>query len=147
MLYIKGNDARPNVLGGLFMSKFTTLFLTTAALLCIVLTAASCSDVSVRQTWRKMPGNGLPPHAPAHGRRRKEAGDLKITYDPDRDIYVVVNLPHHYYYNGSYYRLHNGSWQVALKIDGSWKTVPHKLLPPGLKPKQKTKRPPKARGR
>jgi len=44
-------------------------------------------------------------------------------------------------------RRHNGNWQVALKIDGSWKTVPRKLLPPGLKPKQKTKQLSKARGR
>jgi len=44
-------------------------------------------------------------------------------------------------------RRHNGNWQVALKIDGNWKTIPHKSLPPGLKMKQKAKQPSKAQPR
>lgn len=74
------------------MKKLIALPAAIAVLLFISLMTASCSDTSIRQTWRKMPGNGPPAHAKAHGRRRKEATELEIIYDKNLDIYIVVDL-------------------------------------------------------
>ena len=61
-------------------------------------------------------GHGPPPHAPAHGYRRKQqqayhhqGGDAKLAFDSDLGVYVVLDLPHHYYFDGVYLRIEDGS--------------------------------------
>jgi hypothetical protein len=124
-------------MGEKIMKRSITLSAGAAVLIFISLLTTSCSETTVRQTsGKKMPGNGPPAHAPAHGRRAKEAGEIKIVYDSERDIYIVIGIPQHYYFEGHYYRLRHRNWQMSTAIDGKWKTIKTKQLPPGLQVKK-----------
>ncbi len=84
-------------------------------------------------------GHGPPPHAPAHGHRRKHhdsAGDLKLIFDSELGVYVVVDIPNHYYSDGYYLRIENGSWYASTKLESGWKLRSSDSLPPGLRKKQ-----------
>lgn len=87
-------------------------------------------------------GHGPPPHAPAHGYRRKHhdqhhGGDVELVFDSGLGVYVVVGFPSHYWLEGTYYREQGGSFQVAASIDGPW--TASRSLPPGLAGKAKGK--------
>jgi hypothetical protein len=113
-----------------------------AALICAVLFLGSCSTVGIRRTSRVKigRGNGPPPHAPAHGYRHKyrEQG-VELVYDSGRGVYIVVDLPDHYYCDGRFFRLHNARWEVSLQVSGGWKPVYEDSIPPGLRGKGKAK--------
>jgi hypothetical protein len=114
--------------------KFKLSFLSIVVLVCAALMLASCSCPTVGiGSGRK---NGPPPHAPAHGYRHKHHG-IEIIFDSEWGIYVVVGFPGHYYYKGHYYRFHEAHWEMGIHIDGPWKAVSVKSLPPGLRNKGK----------
>ncbi len=84
-------------------------------------------------------GHGPPPHAPAHGYRRKQqqayhhqGGDAKLAFDSDLGVYVVLDLPHHYYFDGVYLRIEDGHWYGSSHLDGGWRPRAGSSLPPGL---------------
>jgi hypothetical protein len=120
-----------------------------AAAMVMALTLAACShdtvvvaggDSGYAQPDR---GHGPPPHAPAHGYRRKHhdahhAGDLELVFDSGLGVYVVIGFPSHYWLDGTYYRERAGSFEIAASIDGPWSTS-RTALPPGLAGKAKGK--------
>ena len=78
---------------------------------------------------------GPPPHAPAHGYRRKHdthAGQVELVFDSGLGVYLVVGWPGHYWQDGHYYREVDGAWQVSARLDTGWSAAPAKRLPPGL---------------
>jgi hypothetical protein len=84
-------------------------------------------------------GQGPPPHAPAHGHRRKQqdsAGDVKLVFDSKLGVYVVIDMPNHYYWNGYYLRIEDGSWYASAELEGDWAPRASNSLPPGLRKKQ-----------
>jgi hypothetical protein len=83
---------------------------------------------------------GPPPHAPAHGHRRvhdAHRGDVELVFDSDLGVYVVVDLPNHYYWNGTYLRITDDGWLASAELSGGWETCASDSLPPGLRKKDK----------
>jgi hypothetical protein len=59
-------------------------------------------------------------------------------YDSQRDVYVVVNFPNHYYRDECYYREMRSGWEISvISVEGPWKPVAYDRLPPGLAKKIK----------
>jgi hypothetical protein len=95
-------------------------------------------------------GHGPPPHAPAHGERRKHrhADDgWELVFDSNLGVYVVVDLPDYYYWDGYYLRIEDGRWQASTRVDGEWQPRSEDSLPPGLRKKHAKGRPKHHRGR
>ena len=117
------------------------------ALVCSVLAVmlSGCSHVSSVATGKRGPyashdrdGHGPPPHAPAHGHRRKQhgsGGDIELAFDSDLGVYVVIDLPNHYYWDSYYLRIEDGSWYVSSELEGHRKPRSSDSLPPGLRKK------------
>jgi hypothetical protein len=90
-------------------------------------------------------GHGPPPHAPAHGHREKHhgpSGDVELTFDSGLGVYVVVDLPNHYYWDGTYLRIEDGRWYASAELGGDWSPRSESALPPGLRKKQAGHGPP-----
>jgi hypothetical protein len=86
-------------------------------------------------------GNGPPPHAPAHGYRRKQQTDLgsvDLVFDSGLGVYVVVGWPDHYWYQDRYYRWVDGVWMASAQLDAGWLTCSSGKVPPGLVKKHAT---------
>lgn len=116
--------------------KFKLLSLSAVVLVCAMLMLVSCTSIKVGAgSGRK---HGPPPHAPAHGYRHKHHG-VELVFDSEWGVYVVVDFPSHYYCKGHYYRLRESRWVRSVHIDGPWKSVSEKSLPPGLRNKEKGK--------
>ncbi|MBN2317014.1 MAG: hypothetical protein JXM79_24015 [Sedimentisphaerales bacterium] len=117
--------------------KAKTSFFVTS--ICALLITASCSEeVAYR---RPVPGRGYgpPAHAPAHGHHRKYVEGVELIYDAGLGLYVVVGYTDYYYYDGTFYRLHAGLWEMSLYPDRDWEPLYHKPLPPGLRAKSNGK--------
>ena len=110
--------------------KAITSFVITTT--CALLMTASCSEDVVYR--RPIPGrrHGPPAHAPAHGHRRKYVEGVELIFDAGMGVYVVVGCVDHYYYDGTFFRLHGGVWEVSLYPDRGWGPLGHKSLPSGL---------------
>jgi hypothetical protein len=111
------------------LRKITALL---AAWACALLLTTSCSKYGVRTGPVVRPGNGPPAHAPAHGYRNKQVCGVEIVFDAGRGVYVVVGMADHYYYDGYFYRLRTGVWEMSLKPDTGWAKVSIGSLPSGL---------------
>ena len=118
--------------------KLKFSFLLAAALTCSTLVLISCRSLAIGGPSGRKRGHGPPPHAPAHGYRHKQHG-VELVYDSGRGVYVVVELPNHFYFKGHYYRHRETQWEVGVHIDGPWELVSEKSLPPGLRGKEKGK--------
>ena len=112
--------------------KFKTVTSYVIAMICLLLMTASCSEEVVYRRPVPGRGHGPPPHAPAHGHRRKQGAGVELVFDAGMGVYVVVGCVDHYYYDGTFFRLHSGAWQVSLYPDRGWGPLGHKSLPPGL---------------
>lgn len=75
---------------------------------------------------------GPPSHAPAHGYRRKNRHGLEMTFDSSIGVYVMLNYPMHYYWDGRYYRKRKDTWETSADIDRKWKGIKKEQLPRGL---------------
>ena len=106
---------------------------------CLILTSLSCSRMSVHWSPGKKKGFGPPRHAKAHGYRRKLPTNVEVVFDTDCGVYVVVGMEKHFWLDGRYYRFYNGRWELSMTIDGGWRPIDVKILPPGLHGKYKTK--------
>ncbi|MGD8499580.1 MAG: hypothetical protein PVJ86_02980 [Phycisphaerales bacterium] len=102
---------------------------------CVLLVTTSCSSTRVYHPTGRRVGHGPPPHAPAHGHRRKQVGGVELVFDSHLGLYVVVGHPNHYYCDGHFYRLSGGVWEMSLRFDGGWAHTHGKPLPPGLQAK------------
>ena len=105
------------------------------ALICATVVFVSCRSVTYRGSsgWKR--GHGPPPHAPAHGYRQKHQG-VELVYDSGRGVYVVVELPNHFYFGGHYYRHGETQWEIGVHVDGPWEVVAEESLPKGLRGKK-----------
>jgi len=115
-------------------------FLSVVVPVCMLLMLVSCESFSigVGSGRRHKPKHGPPPHAPAHGYRHKYEG-VELVYDSGRGVYVVVDFPLHFYFEGSYYRYHEPHWEVSVHVEGPWESISEEALPPGLRVKGKGK--------
>ncbi|MFB0554382.1 MAG: hypothetical protein ACETWQ_13840 [Phycisphaerae bacterium] len=119
--------------------KAKNLISWTVVVMFLMLTSSSCSMRAVHWSPRKNRGFGPPPHAPAHGHRHKLPSEVKVTFDTDCGVYIVVGLDRHFWLDGRYYRFYNGQWELSMSIDSGWRAVDVETLPPGLRGKYKTK--------
>ena len=77
--------------------------------------------------------HGPPPHAPAHGYRQKhQTHDVDLVFDSGLGVYVVIDLPDHFFIDGRFYRLSGGVWHMSSKLDDGWITISGGALPKGL---------------
>jgi hypothetical protein len=85
-------------------------------------------------------GGGPPPHAPAHGYRRKQKdahGELELSFDAGLGVYVVVGFPNLYFYGDHYFRLADAGWQISVRHDSGFVAAAERDVPPGLRAKGK----------
>jgi hypothetical protein len=79
---------------------------------------------------------GPPPHAPAHGYRRKQhvqrGPDLELVFDSGLGVYVVVGTPDLYFFGDHYFRLGDAGWQISLQHDSGWTLAAQGQVPAGL---------------
>ncbi|MFX0204099.1 MAG: hypothetical protein ACFFCW_49000 [Candidatus Hodarchaeota archaeon] len=118
--------------------KIKSLLVWIAVVVFVVLTSSCSTTVSCRSPGKKR-GHGPPPHAPAHGYRRKLPSGVEVVFDFDCGVYVVVGLEKHFWLDGQYYRFCNGQWEFSMTIENGWKVVCEEKLPPGLRKKYKVK--------
>ena len=120
--------------------RFKSISLYVVVLVCATLMLVSCHRISIGagSGHRRVYRHGPPPHAPAHGYRHKQHG-VELVYDSGRGVYVVVDLPNHYYFRGRYYRRGEIQWEAGVHIDGPWEFVSADALPKGLRAKEKGK--------
>ncbi len=119
-------------------------FLSVVVPVCMLLMLVSCSSFSIgagsgrRHRPKQRAKHGPPPHAPAHGYRHKHQG-VELVYDSGHGVYVVIDLPNHYYFKGNYYRRGEVQWEAGVNIDGPWEFVSDDAMPKGLRAKEKGK--------
>jgi hypothetical protein len=79
-----------------------------------------------------------PAHAPAHGYRAKQHGPhhaperhagFEVVFDSERGVRVVVDFPGVFFSAGSFYRHHEGHWQVSGRADGGFTVVASESVP------------------
>ncbi len=96
-------------------------------------------------------GHGPPSHAPAHGHRRKHrhyGGNVELEFDTDDlGVYVVMNLPNHYYWRGTYLRIESDRWYASHDPYANWRPYRENSLPPGLRAKHGKSKHEKKRGK
>jgi hypothetical protein len=77
---------------------------------------------------------GPPPHAPAHGYRRKHQQDgVDMVFDSGLGLYVVVGTPDCWWNDGGYYRWRDGAWSIGAHLSGPWTSVSAEKVPAGLR--------------
>jgi hypothetical protein len=77
---------------------------------------------------------GPPPHAPAHGYRRKHQQDgVELVFDSGLGVYVVVGQTDCWWDDDHYYRWRDGVWLTAVHVSGPWSTVEVNVVPGGLR--------------
>jgi hypothetical protein len=120
--------------------RFKSISLSIVVLVCATLMLVSCSSFSIGagSGRRRVYRHGPPPHAPAHGYRHKQHG-VELVYDSGRGVYVVIDLPNHYYFKGRYYRRGEVQWEVGVQIDGPWEFISEDAMPKGIRAKEKGK--------
>lgn len=102
----------------------------------IVVTLTACYHVVVRPSGDEgvvAKETGPPPHAPAHGYRRKHQGGAELVFDAPLGVYVVVDQTEIYFSDGWFIRFRNGGWQVSASLGGPWKPRDADRVPPGLR--------------
>ena len=111
--------------------SYKRLCLFTIVLTFTVSLLVSCGKIETKVDKKPGIGHGPPPHAPAHGYRHKYQG-VKLVYDSDSGVYVVINFPLYFYSKGNFYRLKAEQWQTSVNVRGPWKLTDREQLPPGL---------------
>jgi hypothetical protein len=80
--------------------------------------------------------SGPDPYPPAYAYRYRHPHDrILLVYDPAIRVYTVTGYPNYYYSGGRYYRLKGNSWYRTSRLDGPWRVVTYKSVPPGLQKK------------
>jgi hypothetical protein len=79
--------------------------------------------------------SGPPPHAPAHGYRHKHRsshGDVQLVFDSGMGVYVLVDLPDHYFHGDRYFKHVKGAWYSSVRLDRDWVVISARKIPKGL---------------
>jgi len=76
-------------------------------------------------------GYAPPPYAPAPGYHQIYRGH-DIRYDANLGVYLIVDMPNHYFFNDNYYRYHEGRWYYSRDLEKHWRHYDERKLPPGL---------------
>lgn len=108
-------------------------FIHCAGVACLALMLPGCYPASVAVGPQR--SGGPPPHAPAHGYRRKNQDGLEMRFDSGLGVYVVLNHPLHFFWNSLYYRKRGNQWETSRNIHKKWKRIKKQKLPKGLKNK------------
>ena len=107
--------------------KRLSKILLTMAMVCAVLAASGCVAYPAHRGAVYPP----PPRAPAPGYHQEYRGhDLR--YDANLGVYVILDMPNHYFYHDNYYRYHRGRWYYSHDLKEHWRTYDERRLPPGL---------------
>ncbi len=93
-----------------------------------LISGCTSTGVYVGQSGAK----GPPPHAPAHGYRRKNRHGRHMTFDSNLGVYIMMDYPMHYYWDGRYYRKGKHQWESSKDINKKWKNIKKQKLPKGL---------------
>jgi hypothetical protein len=101
-------------------------------------TALACVAVAPRDEREsvvvKPRGKGPPPHAPAHGYRRKlEQDGVTLVLDTGRNVYVVVELESVFFFENRYFRRSDDRWYASSKPQAGWVVIAIDEVPPGLR--------------
>ena len=108
------------------MKGLSHLFRMTA-MSCAVAALAACVAYPAGQRESYPP----PPRAPAAGYHQEYRGhDLR--WNASLGVYVIMDMPNHYFYNGDYYRYHRGQWYYSRDMKKRWRHYDERKLPPGL---------------
>ena len=88
---------------------------------------------------------GSPPdHAPAHGRRSKEAhptnhphgsGGLEVVFDAGQGLHIAIGLPGVFFHSGHYYRHTTAGWQVSTTGKEGWRAAIRHSVPDRVRAK------------
>jgi hypothetical protein len=83
---------------------------------------------------------GPPPHAPAHGHRRKHGhhagSELVLEFDRDLGVHVVIGHRDHYWDGGRYLRWTGERWEASVAFEGGWVVIASGAdVPPALRNK------------
>jgi hypothetical protein len=78
---------------------------------------------------------GPPPHAPAHGYRRKHPSGPELRYDAGLGVYVVVGQTEVYFHDGWFIRVRSGAFEISAALAGPWRPGDASSIPPGLRAK------------
>ena len=113
------------------MNRRTFIHLFTLAGAALLLSACVSTGATVGHTGAK----GPPPHAPAHGYRRKNRHGIEMTFDSHLGVYALLNYPMHFYLDGNYYRKSKNKWESSKDIHRKWKSIKKQELPKGLQNK------------
>ena len=102
------------------------------ALAASTLTITGCAVYPVQQDYAYgQYSNGPPAYAPAHGYRTINHAP-NMVYDSHLGVYVLLDLPDHYYFNNVYYRYNRNNWFYRYKDTDKWRKFDKRKLPPGL---------------
>jgi hypothetical protein len=102
-----------------------------ATLACVVVKPPDRREVVVVRPDR---GHGPPPHAPAHGYRRKFQQDgVTLELDSGRGVYVVVGIDDLFFFDKRYYRCDDKGWFASARPDGGWVVIAVGDVPSGLR--------------
>ena len=71
---------------------------------------------------------GPPPHAPAHGYRRKHRNH-DLVYDSTLGVYVVLGLTDVWFFDGSYFRIRGDRWELSVATGGPWRVAAVSAVP------------------
>ena len=77
--------------------------------------------------------HGPPPHAPAWGYRCRQEKALRMEFDPELGVYIVLGTPNVYFFNGFFFKLKDKIWLRARDLNGPWVEIEVEDLPPGLR--------------
>ena len=97
----------------------------------IILPGCASTGITIGQPAKK----GPPAHAPAHGYRRKNRHGLQMTFDSNLGVYVLMDYPMHFYWDGRYFRKSKNKWESSSDINKKWKSIKKEQLPKGLQNK------------
>jgi hypothetical protein len=127
-------------MSGIAGSPFLRHLALGAALILAALPLAGCivhhhHDAPVPEAHPAQPArHGPPPHAPAHGYRKKHPRDgVDLAYDSEVGVYVVLGRPSVYWDGERYLRWSRVGWQVTARLDGVWVSVSADAVPSSLK--------------
>src|SRR5262245_10944020 len=93
----------------------------------LALPVAGCVVIDAPRGYRYSEG-GPPPHAPAHGHRRKHQRN-DLVFDSELGVYAVVGLTDVWYLDGSYFRIRGDRWEIGVDTHGPWRVAQANAVP------------------
>ena len=108
------------------MKRVAKLWLMTA-MTCAFLALSACVAAPAPRDEVYAP----PPRSPAQGYHQMYRGH-DIRYDAGLGVYALMDLPNYFFFEGNYYRYHDGHWNYSRDMKSRWRNYDERKLPPGL---------------